>query len=180
MKGDRTMSACTDRTMSACTDWTMSACTQDHSAWRLHWNPWIKWKSLWIQQNLEKGTLSHVNSKHSRKKILESRTRSSHRDWNKIIISYCVMFYLKRSSRTIILVNKKKKENTLNNDWINMKICKTFNKQTVVDCDPPPLVKIMLFLYNFTLYYLKNASMVTILTNRESMNNKSSMKAFQG
>ena len=61
-----------------------------------------------------------------------------------------------------------------------MKICKTLNRQTVVDCDPPHLAKIMLFLYNFTLYYLTNASIVIMLTNRKCMNNESSMKAFRG
>ena len=67
-----------------------------------------------------------------------------------------------------------------------MKICKTFNRQTVVDCDPPPprhpppFGENNVIFVQFHFILSKNTSMVIILTNRESINNKSSMKAFQG
>ena len=47
------------------------------------------------------------------------------------------MFYFKKKKAVEHLVNKKKKENTLKNELIKMKSCRTLNRQTVVDCDTP-------------------------------------------
>ena len=47
-----------------------------------------------------------------------------------------MFYFLKKAVEH--LVNKKKKENTLKNELIKMKSCRTLNRQTVVDCDPPP------------------------------------------
>ena len=67
-----------------------------------------------------------------------------------------------------------------------MKIYETLNRQTVVDCDPPPPIhpppfgenNVILVQFHFILS--KKCIHGHYLDKQKDMNNKSSMKAFQG